>query len=59
MLTSIAAVPASTSCSPQLSVTIYSPNQSTRRQIFRLLANNGLQVRTSGMSILLGAGPPD
>jgi hypothetical protein len=27
MLTSIAAVPASTSRSPQLSVTIYSPNQ--------------------------------
>ena len=29
MLTSIAAVPASTSRSPQLSVTIYSPNQSS------------------------------
>lgn len=35
MLTRIAAVPASMSRSPQLSVTIYSPNQSSPSREFR------------------------
>ena len=36
----------------------HSPRQA-RRQIVQPLANNGRLVRTPGMSILLGAGPPD
>jgi hypothetical protein len=46
MLTSIAAVPASTSRSPQLSVTIYSPNQS------------GPEPRIPGQAARVGQPPP-